>query len=75
MNWYYDGDGQWSANSAFHDGGSGFTWVVSITEEGKFTIENSTSELLPVERRPDLDSLVSAKQCCEQLESEMLASA
>jgi hypothetical protein len=75
MNWFYDGDGQWSAASAFRDDGSGFRWVVAITEEGKFTIENSTREMLPIERCPDFESLLSAKQCCEQIESEMIASA
>jgi hypothetical protein len=74
MEWYYDGDGMWHSSSCFHDDGNPFCWQITITSDGEFCIEGSTSELLPLEKVEDFKSLESAKEFCENAEKSMLES-
>lgn len=71
MNWEYDGEGQWAANSALTDDGDSFEWLVGVCEDGTFSVSDSSSEL--TDREETFDTLRDAKSWCEENESAMVA--
>lgn len=70
LDWEFDGDGEWMARSRFHDDGQHFCWIINVTDGGFFSINRSTTELLP-KKDIGLDNyacLQDAKDYCQSQE-------
>jgi hypothetical protein len=66
LKWYYNGEGQWHAESELHDDGACFTWSISMTDDGQFSVFDSDSEL--TDREETFASLKAAKEFCDTSE-------
>jgi hypothetical protein len=45
LQWEFDGSGEWTAASRYHDDGLQFKWVIGVRDDGTFTLAGSDSEL------------------------------
>lgn len=70
--WSYVDDGRWEAYSIFQDDGNPFVWVITVTESGYFTLNQSDAEVLPKEnkfRNVEFSNFKNAKIVCDVIES------
>lgn len=69
MKWTYEGDGEWSMPSVYHDGGLSFHWRIGVCEDGTFCVSGSDPELTRC--RETLPTLAEAKLFCESIEQQI----
>lgn len=65
----------WFAMSQINDEGSRFSWRITVTDIGRFTIANSDGELInPKKYQQGYTSLQAAQNVCQSLEDGLVVS-
>lgn len=68
LRWVFDGSGEWTAESRYHDDGLQFKWVIGVCDDGTFTLAGSDSELGC--KIPCFRTLAEAKEYCQTMEKD-----
>jgi hypothetical protein len=61
---FHDGLGRWNADSHWPDEETPFQWIICMTEEGRYSILESDSEVRSCDPRP-FSTLHDAKKWCD----------
>ncbi len=73
LSWHFDGQGEWTSESALTDEGIGFGYTIGVCDDGTFDVSGSANELLGDDKIDCFPTLQAAKDWCQANETVVLS--